>query len=75
MSEQRCGTCQHWEETRSREYSEQLWLPWFGRCQWKSTTPQPEALMMRATIGDTQGVACPCYERKERDGLERHAAE
>ena len=70
--EQRCGNCRWWNFTRTN-------VSMFGgdRHWGVCNAPFPESTIMpsRAAMRDNDGEDCPCYERKERDDLERHAAE
>jgi hypothetical protein len=66
MSEQRCGTCRWWKpQVSTAEY---------GRC----VAPLPMSIFVSDKVAmnrDQIAITCPCCERKERDDLERHAAE
>lgn len=75
MSEQRCGTCRWFSSDRNRNEAEARRANWSGYCNWRQPVLLPVSMMRLAVDGNIDGEECPCYERKERDDLERHAAE
>jgi len=58
MTDQRCGTCRHYEN-KTHPYQPVEW----GDCNWKDTTPTaPWWVFSRHAVYPTEGTDCPTWE-------------